>query len=602
MKQHVKSVLLYWRYAKNVLRSQGGVALLHLLLRKFSRLRGHYYRGFYDFGYQTWSKRHRELCMEIPMGENPPTVSIIVPVYNVDARWIEQTIDSVRTQSYQNWQLCLVNDNATDTHIKPLLDGFAAEDARIQVHHNTENVGIAGASNIGLEMANGEFIALLDHDDLLAPYALSVFSHYYANAREAELFYSDEDKIDADGNFSAPFFKPDFSPELLQSQNYIGHLVCIKRELLNDIGGFSAGVDGAQDYDLMLRACSRGKQIVHIPHVLYHWRQIPGSTAMSFGEKNYAWDAGKRALENHYNAEGKVVSVSNGEVPGTYRSEFPINNDALVSIIIPFKDRPELLQQCIDSVLTHTNWQNFEIIAVDNQSTDPKINDLKHTLPAKDSRIRFLSFDQPFNFAAICNYGVAEAKGEFIVLLNNDVKITAQGWLEALLQYAQQIKIGAVGATLFYPNQTIQHAGITIGIGGTAGHTFKHFGQDQIGYFGRLKICHNVSAVTAALLMVSRQKYLEVGGLDETDFAIAFNDVDFCLKLIDKGYRNVVTPFCHGIHYESTSRGLEHQGKNWQRFENEQERFKTKWQTLIAAGDPYYNRNLTRDSEDYSII
>ena len=524
-----------------------------------------------------------------------------MPVYNVPAPWLEATIESVLKQSYCHWQLCLVNDNATEPHIREVLDRYAAKDPRIRIDHNQDNLGIAMASNIGLEMASGDFIALLDHDDLLPSYALTVFSHWQDHHPEAELFYGDEDKVDIHGRFSQPFFKPDYSPELLLSQNYIVHLVVIKRTLMERIGGFRPGFDGAQDYDLLLRATKAANQVVHIPYVLYHWRQIPGSTAMLFGEKDYAWEAGRQALQDFHRQHQTGGTAHQGEVPGTYRHDWPLDQNQTVSILIPFRDQPELLQQCLESILAHTEWQALEIIGIDNQSDDPEIAKLKQHWQEKDRRIRFMEYNQPFNFSAICNAGVKQASGEYIVLMNNDIQITTKNWIENLLKYANQGPIGAIGAILRYPDHTIQHAGIVIGIGGGAGHAFKGFPKEQIGYFGRLKITSNVSAVTAALLMVKKTKYLEVDGLDEEHFSIALNDVDFCLKLRDRGYRNIVTPDCQAIHHESVSRGYEISSEQSSRFKEEKEHFSEKWSSVTIEGDPSYNVNLTLDSEDYRL-
>ena len=601
----MKTLPIYWRHAKTVLRKQGAVALIKLIKRRLFRLSGNYTQGYYDFGYQTWRHQHITQGRHTPPGKAMPTVSIVVPVYNVGEKWLKATLRSVVDQTYPHWQLCLVNDNATLAHIRPMLDRCANNDSRILVHHNTKNLGIAESSNIGLKMATGEFIALLDHDDVLSPDALSVFNHWLDRFPDAGLFYSDEDKVNTLGQFSQPFFKPDFSPELLYSQNYIGHLVIIATSLIRDIGGFRPGFDGAQDYDLLLRATHAASQVVHIPQVLYHWRQIPGSTAMHFGEKDYAWDAGKRALEDFYRERnghsGVQAIIHKGDVPGTYVNQLPVDSASAVSILIPFRDQPALLHQCLQSILANNDWNNLEILGIDNQSVDPEIPRLKAQWRETDPRIRFIDYDQDFNFSAICNAGVEQTKGDYLVLLNNDVEITATRWIETLLQYASQAEIGAVGGLLRYPDQSIQHAGIVLGIGGSAGHPFKTFASDQIGYFGRLKVTSNVSAVTGALMMVKKSRYLEVSGFDEDNFAIAFNDVDFCLKLQELNYRNVITPSCHGIHHESASRGYERTPTQRRRFETEERRFVKKWRNVITQGDPFYNPNLTVDSEDYTL-
>ena len=575
-------------------------ALVQLAKRRGKRLFGHYYPGFYDFDYARW-RRQRAVSTNADINAFTPRISIIVPVYNVDEKWLLETLQSVFKQSYQNWQLCLINDGSALPHVREILDRYPANDKRVVVRHNEKNLGISHSSNIGLEMADGEFIALLDHDDLLAVDALREIVAAINAHPQADFFYSDEDKVDSHGQFSTPFFKPGFSPELLTCQNYIGHLVVIRHSLISRLGGFREKFDGAQDYDLVLRATAAARQVIHIPKVLYHWRQIAGSTALIYGEKEYAWHAGQLALEDFHRARESAVTVQKGKVPGTYRTRYVITENPAVSVIVPFRDRPDLLDQCLTSVVGQTGWKNLEIIGIDNRSKDPATSALKTKWQAEDSRVQFFDYDHDFNYSAICNFGAGKAGGDYIVLLNNDVEITTEHWVESLLQYARNEAIGAVGAVLHYPDKRIQHAGIVVGIGGSAGHPFKTFPDDSIGYFARLTLTSNVSAVTGALLMVSKSKYLQVGGLDETSFAVALNDVDFCLKLSAAGYRNIVTASCCGIHDESASRGTEYSGTRLQRYEKEVRRFRDKWTSLFEQGDPYYNSNLTLESEDYTL-
>lgn len=590
----------YLQHGLKVLKTQGVGALARLIRRQLDRRAGRYYQGFYDYGYEGWLKRKQSPAASAPRSDGP-LISIVVPVYNVGVEWLQAAVQSVIDQRYTNWQLCLVDDASTSADIAQTLQRFAASDSRIVVKTNKENMGIAVSSNTAIGMARGQYIALLDHDDLLTTDALLEVVNAIDQNPAAEFFYSDEDKVDQSGRFNTPFFKPDYSPELLLSQNYIGHLVVIRSELIRRLQGFRMGYDGAQDYDLVLRATAAAAQVIHIPRVLYHWRQIPGSTASVYGEKSYAWAAGKRALDDFIVTRVPGTTVETAEIPGTYRVRYPVEGHPAVSVIIPFRDQPQLLDQCLSSVFSHTAWQNIEVIGIDNQSIDPAIQEVKKRWVARDDRVRFVDYDQPFNFSAICNQGVVLARGEYIVLLNNDVEIVSDQWIESMLGLAQQQSIGAVGALLHYPDQRVQHAGIVVGIAGNAGHPFKTFSSSLPGYFGRLKITSNVSAVTAALLMVSRSKYLEVGGLDETLFAVALNDVDLCLKLQQTGYRNVINADCQAIHFESVSRGSDRDPMKKVRYLNEVQAFENKWAAFIENGDPFYNPNLTLISEDYTL-
>ncbi len=595
-----RSFAVYYRHAVSVIRNRGLRDLIRLIIRRLRRLAGRYHPGFYDFEYTKWRQSRPTFSNleEIAFG---PRFSIVVPVYDVEKKWLIETIDSVRAQHYQDWQLCLINDGSTKAHIKQTLDYHADNDTRIIAHHHSENLGIAESSNTGLSIADGEYIILLDHDDLLEPDALAQLAQTIAQYPDADLIYSDEDKVDTAGVFSHPFFKPGYSPTLLLCQNYFGHLVALSRELLQDIGGFRTGYDGAQDYDLVLRGSSAAKRIVHIPQVLYHWRQIAGSTAFFFGEKNYAWDAGQRALQDYLNLHYPGSNAEKAHLPGTYRVDYKISGRPSVSVIIPFRDQPELLDCCLNALFAHTDWRRLEGIGIDNQSSHRGIDQVKQKWSARQPGLQFVDYPHAFNFSSICNFGVEMAMGDYIVLLNNDVEIISPDWVESMLGLAQDPNGGAIGAILRYPDRSIQHAGIVTGIGGYAGHPFKGFAHNQIGYFGRLEVDSNVSAVTAALLMVSRQKYLEVGGLDEDNFGIALNDVDFCLKLMQSGYRNVVTSKCQATHHESASRGYDNDSSRRARHEKEIEYFQQKWATVLEQGDPYYNPNLTLESEDYTL-
>ena len=565
------------------------------------------FQGNYDQGYQSWLEQQdpplsgqqlTDTCESLHLH---PVFSIIVPVYNVAPQWLQEAIESVKNQSYPHWQLCIVDDASTNQDISVFLESVRNSDDRIQIKFSDQNLGIAATSNAALTLATGKYIGLLDHDDLLARDAL-LFNAMEINLNpEVDLLYSDEDKISADGKRSSPFFKPDYSPQLLHSQNYIGHFVVARKSVVDEIGGFRPGYDGAQDYDLLLRLSRSTQAIKHIPKILYHWREIPGSTATAFGSKSYAHEAGRKALENSFSKSGIAADIDDGAFPGTYRTTYKIQGTPLVSIVLPFKDQPQLLDRCLESVFSQTHWKNLEVIAIDNNSEQAETRDIIAKWKPWGPAVRFLEYSRPFNYSAICNFGVAEASGEFIVLLNSDIEITSGDWIESLLSFAQLREVGAVGAKLFYPDQTIQHAGIVVGIGDGAGHPYKHFQPSQRGYFLRLGLAHNVSAVTGALLMVSKQKFEDVGGLDETDFGVAYNDVDFCLKLTKADHRTVLNPHCQAIHHESSTRGYDLGSQNQSRHDAEKNQLNKKWQVVFNAGDPYYNPNLTLAREDYSL-
>ncbi len=590
---------IFWRHALDVLKRQGPGALARQVLGKLRRLAGRYSPGEYDFGYDRWRALHGA---ETGPGEvaGEPLVSILLPVYDTDETLLRDAVESIRAQTWGHWELCIVDDASPSSRIRPLLTELQASDPRIRVRHLPDNVGIGAASAAALEMAGGEWIALLDHDDRLAPQALREMLLTASAHPDADLLYSDEDKL-AGAKYHSPFFKPDWSPELLDCQNYLGHLLLIRRSLVDAAGGFRPGFDGAQDYDLVLRATRLAREVRHVPRVLYHWRQLPGSTALLFGEKDYAWEAGRRALEGCLKDACPGARAEKGVLPGTYRPVYPVSGEPLVSVILPFRDKPELLDRCLTALFANGGWENLEVVGVNNQSANPATRERMDLWRNRDARIRFVDHDEPFNFAAVCNHGAAEARGDYLLFLNNDVEIQAKGSVEALLRYAARPEIGAVGGRLGYPDGTIQHAGIVVGIGGSAGHPFKGFPADVPGYFCRLQVASNVSAVTAAMLMVARDKFNDAGGFDADRFAIALNDVDFCLTLGNAGYRNVVIPWATGVHFESATRGSDLDAENRQRLAAETTRFREKWATFLEAGDPFYHPALTLESEDYRI-
>lgn len=528
-----------------------------------------------------------------------PLISIIMPVYNVDPKWLELAIRSIETQWYDNWELCIADDQSINEETVKYLKSLNSP--KIKVVFLETNVNISGASNAALELAKGDYIALMDNDDELTSDALCEVVKMI-NETNAEFIYSDEDKLEMDGSFCEPHFKPDFAPDMFLSQNYISHLGVIKKSLIDKVEGFTVGLEGAQDYDLYLKVFEHTNKIEHIKKVLYHWRKIPGSTAAEFSDKSYAQEAGKKALENAMKRRKIDAVVFDGKYPGTYKVEYPINEKPLVSIIVPFKDKPELLTMCMESILEKSTYNNFEIIGISNNSEDEAVFLEMQRLEKMDSRIKFYEHNIAFNYSAINNHAVINyAKGEHIVLLNNDIEIITPSWIEEMLMHSQRENIGVVGAKLYYPNDTIQHAGISIGVLKLAGHNFRYNPKNIPAYMGRESVIQNVSAVTAACLMVKRSIYADVHGLNEKDLKVAFNDVDFCLRVQEKGYLNIFTPYCEAYHYESISRGHEDTNAKKERFKSEVFHMQKVYKNLLENGDPYYNPNLTLDREDFTI-
>ena len=552
--------------------------------------------------YRRWIARHEpnRAQLENQRGfrfATAPTISVVVPVFNPPAEFLEAMVKSVRMQTYANWELCLA-DASSLPHVKPLLEAFASQDTRIKLQFLENNLGIAGNSNAALALATGEFVALLDHDDLLAPFALHELATAIAANPQAEFFYSDEDKLDTAGVRVEPNFKPDWSPETLRSRNYICHLLMLKRSLVERIGGFRAEFDGAQDYDLVLRASEVAKGILHIPQVLYHWRMHAASTALNKGSKNYAYDHGKKALAEHLARVGVDASVHDGPSLGMYHVVYHLRTQPLVTVIIPNKDHSEILARCIES-LAKASYANYELIVVENGSLLPETHayyaGLKH-----DPRVRILEWTKPFNYAVVNNFAAHAARGELLLFLNNDIESINPDWLEELVKQAVQPGVGAVGAKLYYADDTIQHAGIVVGMGGVAGHSHLNYPRRAPGHMQRLQYAQNVAAVTGACLLMPKLVFDEIGGFDE-GFVLAFNDVDLCLQVLANGYRIVWTPDAELYHLESKTRGPEDTEEKQKRFKREYDLFHLKWGEFLKAGDPYYSRNFRLDRPDFAL-
>jgi len=550
--------------------------------------------------------------------QKTPLISIIMPVYNVDPKWLDQAIKSVEHQWYPHWELCIADDCSTNQETIDYLSEI--DHQQIKRIRLKENRHISAASNETIKLASGDYVAFLDNDDELTVDALyEIVKRINETPDEVDILYSDEDKIEPDGTFSTPHFKPDYSSDMLMSQNYITHLTVIKREIVNAVGGFEIGLEGSQDYDLILKATEQTQKIQHIQKVLYHWRKIPGSTALKSNSKNYAYIAGKKALENtlkRRDLQGEVLFTNN---PGTYRIKYTLQDRPLISIIIPFKDKPGLLKKCIYSIIKKTSYQNFEIIGISNNSIKAKTNKEIKRLSRLDNRIHFYEHNIPFNYSMINNHAVSHfAHGEHLILLNNDIEIISNDWIESMLEFSQRENVGAVGVMLLYPNRKIQHAGIILSLKKITFNSFNGLHECASGYFNRPHVVQNLSAVTGACLMVKKTLYQQIGGFDEEAFKISYNDVDFCLRLREKGYLNVYTPYAKAIsatrwvatsdrrHYQLffshfLKPSQEKEKKVKKQLEIEQNNFKKKYHHLLQKGDPYYNPNLSLTASDFRL-
>ncbi len=560
-------------------------------------------KQFGTLSFPSPEERHRqEECVFPKMVK----ISILVPLYNTPEEFLRQMIRSVTDQTYKNWELCLA-DGSDEEHgsVGEICRRLAGEDKRIVYRKLPHNLGISGNTNACMELATGEYIALFDHDDILHP---SVLYEYVKviNEKNADYIYCDETTF-RDGDINKMLtlhFKPDYAPDNLRANNYICHFSCFSRKLLEGTQVFRSEFDGSQDHDMILRLTDLARNVVHVPKLLYYWRSHAGSVASGIEAKSYAIEAARGAVADHLKNHGfkhfRITSTRAFET--IFKISYEITGNPKISIVIANKDHREDLERCITSILEKSTYDHFEIIIVENNSTTQEIFTYYREIQKKDERIRVLTYEGAFNYSKVNNLGAKAAEGEYILLLNNDTQVITVNWLEELLMYAQREDVGAVGAKLYYPNKTIQHAGVVIGLGAhrTAGHT--HYGQsrENLGYMGRLCYAQNVTAVTGACLMVKKSLYEAAGGLDES-FEISLNDVDFCLKLRKMGYLNVFTPFAEAYHYESLSRGLDDRGEKARRYHEESARFREKWKKELEAGDPYYNPNFSLDRSDFSL-
>ncbi len=583
-------------------------------IKKGIRYLKHYgVRGFYarllerfeerEVEYQEWYEKNRlseeELARQRKKKwKEPVTISVLVPAYRTPEVFLRQMIESVLNQTYPHLELCIADGSGENISVEKVVKEYQAKDQRVRYQRLEKNEGIAGNTNAAIRMATGDYLALFDHDDLLAPNALFEVASAIEKDK-ADVVYTDEDKVTSDlKEHFQPHFKPDFNPDLLCSNNYICHLFVVKRSLALKLGGQDPAYDGAQDYDFIFRCTEEAEKIVHIAKILYHWRVHQASTADNPTSKMYAFDAGKRAIEAHLQRIGAKAEVSHTKDLGFYRVKYQVQGNPKVSIVIPNKDEKETLKKCLESIWQKTTYSNYEIILVENNSTTREIRDYYQELDGKNG-VRVVYWDKEFNYSAINNFGISYAKGDYILCLNNDITVISPEWMEELLANCQRPEVGIVGARLYYPDNTIQHAGIVLGMGGCAGSLFVGLARSRGGYLHKAALQQDLSAVTAACFMVKKEAFEKAGGFEEK-LAVAFNDVDFCLKVRHAGYLVVYDPYAELYHHESKTRGYENTEAKKRRFQEEIEYMRCHWMPDILR-DPYYNENLSLKASDYSL-
>lgn len=603
----LKRIFCLLRGALIILFRDGIDAFIARAKLKFSKVE--LYQRLVKPGYDDWIREYDQWTerdfvqfqLEIEQQQYKPIFSILMPVYNTDQIWLRKAIESVRSQIYPYWELCIADDHSSLPHVRKVLEEYTKIDPRIKVVFRTENGHISAASNTALDLATGEFCALLDHDDEIPRHALFRVAQELNDYPDADLIYTDEDKMNCDGARYDPYFKSDWDPDLLYSQNFICHLGVYRTSILKEVKGFRLGFEGSQDYDLTLRFIERTTpdKIRHIPQILYHWRAITGSIALQSSEKNYAHSAARRAIQSHF--ERRQVNARSIKGFGMMHRASYLLPRVLpkVSIIICTRDKVELLKTAVEGILYDTDYFNIELIIVDNGSTE--ISTLRYLNELKlKSEIKIIKDNGPFNFSNLNNIAAREATGSMLLLLNNDIGVIESNWLMELVSHGLRPEVGIVGPRLLFSNRTIQHAGVTLGIGGVAGHPFKHLPVNHMHYFGRPEVVQNCSAVTGACLLTRKEIFESVGGLDEVNLPVAFNDVDFCLRVKMKGYRIIFSPHAELYHFESLSRGSDSTPKNQKRFMDEVNYMKKRWGKILDE-DPFYNPNLTLSAEDYGL-
>lgn len=574
--------------------------IAHKLLSKYREKKAIRIHGTGSF--PSAAEREKEEATVFP---KDVTFSILVPLYNTPERFLREMIESVMTQTYGKWELCLA-DGSDDAHafVGRICQEYRQKDSRIKYQKLAKNEGISGNTNECYKMATGNYIALFDHDDLLHPCVLFAYMQAICE-KDADYIYCDEAtfKGNSINHMITMHFKPDYAPDNLLANNYICHFSVFGRELLESGELFRSQFDGSQDHDMILRLTAKAKHIVHIPRILYYWRSHKGSVASSIDAKTYAINAAKGAVADRLTKLG----YRNFEIESTrafatiFRIKYELTSRPLVSIIIPNKDHVDDLSRCVESIINLSTYDNYEIVIVENNSETAEIRTYYEEI-SRHPRVQVVEYKGDFNYSKINNFGVQYAKGEYLLLLNNDTEVITPDWMEELLMYAMRKDVGVVGAKLYYPDKTIQHAGIVIGLGAhrTAGHTHYRIPEANVGYMGRLCYAQDVTAVTGACMMVSKALYEELGGLDES-FTVALNDVDFCLRVREKGFLNIFTPFAELYHYESKSRGSDKKDERALRYQQESDRFRVKWADALAKGDPYYNPNFSLDHSDFTV-
>lgn len=580
----------------------------HIKINGFHGLRSVIYEHLKDpLHYNEWFGRHRITEEELETQRKhkfdfEPKISILVPTYNTDLNMLHEMIDSVISQSYSNWELCIADGSQGNDALEKELLEYSNKDSRIKVTFLEKNQGISGNTNGALELATGEFVGLLDHDDVVEPDLLYEVVKTLQD-REIEALYTDEDKVNETlTEYSDPNFKPDFSIDLLRSHNYITHFFVVKRQIISEIGGFRSEFDGSQDYDLIFRCVEKAKKVGHVSKSLYHWRMCEGSTAEDPRSKMYCYDAGKRAIEAHLSRCGieAKVDYAGENLWGLYHTKYTVKDNPLVSVVIANMDHVKDLDKCIRSIQKNSTYKNVEFVIVENNSQKKETFEYYKEIQAEYDNVKVLTWEREFNYSAINNYGVKNADGEYILLLNNDTELITPDAIEEMLGICQRSDVGIVGAKLLYADNTVQHAGVIIGFGNYAGHIFTLKEDSDYGYMMRAQINCNYNAVTAACLMTRKEIFNEVNGLSE-DLAVAGNDIDFCLKVRDKGYLVVYDAFAKWHHYESKSRGYETTPEKKERYEKELDIFRKRWAEILKNGDPYYNKNFPIEIAPYTL-
>ena len=530
-----------------------------------------------------------------------PKISVVIPLYKTPKKFLRELIFSLQEQTYTNWEVCFSDGSGLNSPLTKILEEYTKKDSRIKVIASEKPLQISENTNEAIKIATGDYIAFSDHDDLLSPDAFYEFVKLFNQYEDVEAAYSDEDKISMDGKqYFQPHFKPDFNEDLLNTNNYICHLFMARKDLVEKVGYLNPEYNGSQDYDFILRCSEKAKHIYHIPKILYHWRMHKDSTAENPENKLYCFEAARKAIEAHYERIGVKATVTQTEYYGIYRTKYELIGEPKVSIIIPNKDHIEDLEKCLNSIIEKEKYLNYEIIIVENNSEKEETFDYYRQVEQKNDKIKIVYWEKEFNYSAINNFGVQYASGDYLLFLNNDTKIINADCIEEMLGYCQREDVGVVGARLYYPDETIQHAGVVIGVGGTAGHIYLNTPRGQIGYFAGIICAQDYNAVTAACMMTKKELFEKVGGFEEK-LAVAYNDVDYCLKIRDEKKLVVYNPFAELYHFESKSRKAEDTRNKVRRLEKETELFESKWKKYYENGDGYYNPNFSRDSLNFNL-